>query len=115
MKWFNKPEPEIFYIGARVERMFGKMPAVVKVVDGKIVQERTRYYTETVPRFYQAERHSHHSRENSINLWIDQIQKDLQAEFCGNCTIEVWESDLDCYMRFHEEAVSMECMEARFR
>lgn len=116
MSWFNPKPKEMFYIGARVERIFGFVPDVVYLdTSGKLVTRRDTHYTESVERFYQVERHSHQPRHMSMNLHISHITKALTNEFFGNCSISVWESDIDCYTRWHESIKDIECMEARFR
>ncbi|AMV34385.1 hypothetical protein VN12_19830 [Pirellula sp. SH-Sr6A] len=116
MGWFNKTPPELLYIGARVTRIFGLMPEVVYLdSSGKLVKRKETHYSESVERFFQLERHSHHSRENSVAIHISDISRSLAHEFFGNCEVMVWESDFDCFMYWHESIKSLECMETRFR
>lgn len=116
MSWFNPKPKEVFYIGARVERIFGLMPECVYLdASGKLATRKDKHFSESVERFYQVERHSSQPRQLSMNLHIHSITRALTREFFGNCSISVWESDIDCYMRWHESIKDLECMETRFR
>ncbi len=118
MSWFSKPQPEELYFGVRITRVFGKMPDVV-YIEGNKLAGGNRRFDESITRFYRGERHQCYPREKSVEIWIDCLAKQADAEFNGNCTVEIWETDLDCFLRFHEnntkEVEELQSMEARFR
>lgn len=115
MGWFNFLEPETFVFYVRCNRFFGPIPDRIHVPTDKPTDaEVVGKYHECVERYLIADRHSHLSREHSIDLWIKQIKDDLLKEFRGNLSMNVCLSDEECYAQHMEKAVEFDCMlEAR--
>lgn len=115
MGLFNFLEPEVFYFYVRVTRYFGTTAKAVHVpYDEATDAEAVGKYSETIERYAIVERHSHLSRQHSIELYRKQLEESAIKEFSGNISVMTCLSDQSGYKHYCEKAIELEALvEAR--
>jgi hypothetical protein len=105
----------IFYV--RATRFFGDCPKAAHISLGLQTDSQVLgKFHETVERYVLVDRHSHLSREHSIELHRSLIERDLLSEFRGNVSVYVGLSDEDCYQQHVKKGVVFDCeLGARLR
>lgn len=115
MGLFNFLEPEVFYFYVRITRYFGVARAPIHVPMHEIYDaEVVGKYSETIERYAIVERHSHLSRQHSIELYRKQLEESAIKEFSGNISVMTCLSDQSGYKHYCEKAIELEALvEAR--
>lgn len=109
--WLNFHTSETLYFYVRITRYFGVVADTIHIPYDQVTDaEAIGKYSETVERFWIVERHSHHSRQNSIKIWKHEIERQVINEFRGSFQVCICLSDQRSYADYCEKSIEFESM-----